>query len=160
VKIEISIDCIDETHRIPKGQTILWEIKSDGKDLSRDVRMRKLGAVILKALRSEYPSHLKRKKMTTDIEELTNQLSLEDIKSYCDDEEYIVGALARQLLASMKREAKLKGALEYISCIETPAEIPLEAVQWRVTSQQQSDAAYDVLKEAYASEYPVGEIKE
>jgi len=61
MNVEISIDCIDDTGRIPKGQVILWELRSDGNDLSRDARMRKLTTTILKALRANYPSHLKRK---------------------------------------------------------------------------------------------------
>jgi len=60
MKVEISVDCIDDTGRVPKGQVILWDIRSDGKDLSRDARMKKLSAVILKALRAEYPSLVKR----------------------------------------------------------------------------------------------------
>ncbi len=60
MKVEISIDCTDDTGRIPKGQVILWEIRSEDGDLSRDARMKKLGAVILKALRTSYPSYLKR----------------------------------------------------------------------------------------------------
>ena len=61
MKIEISIDCIDDTGRIPRGQTILWEVRAtDGKELSRDARMRKINTVILKALRANFPSYLKR----------------------------------------------------------------------------------------------------
>lgn len=60
MKIEISIDCTDDTGRIPKGQTIMWQIMSEDGDLSRDARMKKLGTVIIKALRANYPSYLKR----------------------------------------------------------------------------------------------------
>lgn len=62
MKVEISIDCIDDTGRIPRGQTIMWEVRSEDGDLSRDARMKTLSAVILKALRAHYPSHLKRKR--------------------------------------------------------------------------------------------------
>ena len=62
MKVEISIDCIDDTGRIPKSQVIIWEIKSEDGDLSRDARMRTCASVILKTLRSHYPSYLKRQR--------------------------------------------------------------------------------------------------
>lgn len=57
MKVEISIDCVDDTGRIPKGQIILWEIESKalGGDASRDVRMRAVAKEIVAVLRSKFP---------------------------------------------------------------------------------------------------------
>lgn len=53
MKIEINIDCVDDTKRIPKGQTLTWIVIGD--DMSRDARMRKLADIIVQALKEHYP---------------------------------------------------------------------------------------------------------
>lgn len=62
--VEISVDCIDDTGRIPKGQRILWKLNATEKEISRDARMRKITRNILDMLRANYPSLLKKKKVT------------------------------------------------------------------------------------------------
>jgi hypothetical protein len=62
VKIEISIDCIDDTGRIPKGQVIVWDVPSSafGGDVSRDRRMRAIAKDIVGTLRQKCPRATKR----------------------------------------------------------------------------------------------------
>ncbi len=57
MKVEISIDCVDDTGRVPKGQVILWDVRSDafGEDVSRDVRMRAVAKEVLGLLRKKFP---------------------------------------------------------------------------------------------------------
>lgn len=57
MKVEISIDCVDDTGRIPKGQIIVWDISASatGRDCSRDVRMRAVAKDIVTMLRKNYP---------------------------------------------------------------------------------------------------------
>lgn len=55
MKIEICISCIDDG-RVPRHQIITWECKGNE---SRDVRMRKVGNAIAKALKSAYPKNTK-----------------------------------------------------------------------------------------------------
>lgn len=51
MKVEICIQCIDDG-RVPKHQIITWECRGNE---SRDVRMRKVGNAIAKALKDVYP---------------------------------------------------------------------------------------------------------
>jgi hypothetical protein len=53
MKIEITIDCVDDTKRIPKGQVIQWIVRHPDK--SRDKRMQEVGQIIAKALKAAYP---------------------------------------------------------------------------------------------------------
>lgn len=62
MRIEISIDCVDETKRIPKGFTFMWEIKPTDKHISRDARLRSVSKLLVETMRSNYPSLLKKKK--------------------------------------------------------------------------------------------------
>lgn len=59
--VEISVDCIDDTGRVPKGQVILWKLEATDREISRDARQRKLIRNIVAMLRKEYPSLLKKK---------------------------------------------------------------------------------------------------
>jgi len=52
MKIEISIDCVDDTGRIPKGQIITWTCIGLH---SRDAKIRRVANAIAKALRETYP---------------------------------------------------------------------------------------------------------
>lgn len=52
MRIEITVDCVDDTKRIPQGQVIQWIIKGN---TSRDYRMREVGQMIADALKANYP---------------------------------------------------------------------------------------------------------
>lgn len=52
MRIEITIDCVDDTKRIPQGQVIQWIVKGDK---SRDYRMREVGQLIANTLKKNYP---------------------------------------------------------------------------------------------------------
>lgn len=55
--------------------------------------------------------------------------------------------IARELFEAMKRETKYRAALDFIANIEKPAAIPVEAAEWHITSQQQTDAAVEALEQ-------------
>lgn len=63
MKLEITVDCVDDTQRIPKGFTFMWEIQPTDKLLSRDARLRAVSKTLLQAMRDNYPSLLKKRKL-------------------------------------------------------------------------------------------------
>jgi len=67
MRIEISIDCVDDTQRIPKGFTFMWEINPTDKLLSRDARMRAVSKSLIQAMRDNYPSLLKKKRKQSNV---------------------------------------------------------------------------------------------
>lgn len=52
MRIEISIDCVDDTKRIPQGQVISWICKGES---SRDARMQAVGQAIIAILKQMHP---------------------------------------------------------------------------------------------------------
>lgn len=52
MRVEITIDCIDDTKRIPQGQVIQWFISGEK---SRDYKIHDVGQVIANALKAAYP---------------------------------------------------------------------------------------------------------
>jgi hypothetical protein len=69
MRIGISIDCVDDTHRIPKGFTFMWEIKPTDNLVSRDARMRSVAKLLIATMRQNYPSLLKKKKIDSKVQE-------------------------------------------------------------------------------------------
>jgi hypothetical protein len=51
MRVEISIDCIDDTGRLPHGQIIEWQVNGEQ---SRDVRLRMVADVIVNALKENW----------------------------------------------------------------------------------------------------------
>lgn len=52
MRLEITIDCVDDTLRRPRGQVISWIVRGPK---SRDARMREIGQMIADVLHEHYP---------------------------------------------------------------------------------------------------------
>lgn len=53
MRIEITVDCVDDTKRIPQGQVISWIVKGEK---SRDARIKEVADMIVAGLRKSYPA--------------------------------------------------------------------------------------------------------